>query len=255
MIRVPPPRKSVKPHRTQRSERKEKSAADQREPVSHQVVRRLQDMISRRDLRPGAPLPAQRTLALELGVSRSSLREALSVMGTLGLVSGEPGQRTHVLGARTDRDDIARRWRYASRYSEKDVFEVRLVLEARAAWLAAGRITAETLAELGISVAAMKTAIRDADLFTASRQDFEFHGIIVTLSGNRLFKEIHDMNGEAILASQQLPLARHKRLWEPVREHENILRALEQRDPDGSAYMMQLHIIRAADRIGIRLQA
>ncbi len=255
MSRVSPRRKSVKPSRPPPGERKRALPADQREPVAHQVVRRLQDMISRRDLRPGVALPAQRTLALELGVSRSSLREALSVMETLGLVSGDPGQRTRVLDASGVGDNIARRWRYASRYSEKDVFEVRLLLETRAAWLAAGRVTPETLAELTTSLSAMKAAIRDADLFTASRKDFEFHDIIVTLSGNRLFKEIHDMNGEAILASQQLPLARHNRLWEPVKEHENLLHALEQRDPDGAAYMMQLHIIRAADRIGIQLQA
>jgi len=234
---------------------KQARADDAREPVSHRVVRRLQEMISYRDLKPGALLPAQRTLAVELGVSRSSLREALSVMETLGLVSGEPGQRTRILGASEDDNKISRRWRYASRYSEKDVFEVRLLLEAHAARLAAERARPETLAELASCLAAMKAAIRDADLLTAARKDFEFHGIIITLSGNRLFKEIHDMNREAILASQQLPLARHNRLWEPVREHESVLRALEQRDPDGSAYLMQLHIIRAADRIGIQLQA
>ncbi|MGH7118051.1 MAG: FadR/GntR family transcriptional regulator [Acetobacteraceae bacterium] len=228
---------------------------DGREPVAHRVVRRLQEMISHRDFKPGALLPAQRTLALELGVSRSSLREALSVMETLGLVSGEPGQRTRVLGASADRDKISRRWRYASRYSEKDVFEVRLLLETRAARLAAERVSPESLAELATCLALMKSAIHDGDLLTASRRDFEFHGIIITLSGNRLFKEIHDMNREAILASQQLPLARHNRLWEPVREHASVLGALEQRDPDGSAYLMQLHIIRAADRIGIRLEA
>jgi len=227
---------------------------DAREPVSHRVVRRLQDMISHRDFKPGTLLPAQRTLALELGVSRSSLREALSVMETLGLVSGEPGHRTRILGTPEGSDKIARRWRYASRYSEKDVFEVRLLLEVHAARLAAERVNPETLAELTTCLAAMKAAIRESDLLAASRKDFEFHGIIITLSGNRLFKEIHDMNREAILASQQLPLTRHSRLWEPVREHESLLRALEQRDPDGSAYLMQLHIIRAADRIGIRLQ-
>jgi GntR family transcriptional repressor for pyruvate dehydrogenase complex len=74
------------------------------------------------------------------------------------------------------------------------------------------------------------------------------------LSGNRLFAEIHHLNREAILESQKLPLATHKRLWEPVSEHERILQALEQRDPDGASYLMQLHIIRAADRVGITLK-
>jgi len=78
--------------------------------------------------------------------------------------------------------------------------------------------------------------------------------MIVTLSGNRLFKEIHDLNWDAVLESQKLPLSRHKRLWEPVQEHESILKAMEQRDPEGASYLMQLHIVRAADRVGIALR-
>jgi GntR family transcriptional repressor for pyruvate dehydrogenase complex len=175
-------------------------------------------------------------------------------METLGLVSSEPGQRTRVLEG-ASQDKVSVRWRYASRYSGKDVYELRLLLEARAARLAAGRITTQTLADLTGCLAEMKAAIRQGDLLTAALRDFEFHDIIVTLSGNRLFKEIHDMNREAILETQKLPLSRHNRLWEPVQEHERVLQALEQRDPDGAAYLMQLHIIRAAERIGIKLLA
>src|SRR5579883_2462580 len=202
-------------------------------------------------------LPSQRTLAAELGVSRSSLREALSVLETLGLVSSEPGQRAYIIGAGNgaNHDKVTVRWRYASRYTEHDVYELRLLLEARAARLAAEKMTTRTLADLTACLAAMKDAIRHEDLLTAALKDFEFHDIIVTLSGNRLFKEIHDMNREAILETQKLPLSRHSRLWEPVQEHERVLQALEQRDPDGAAYLMQLHIIRAAERIGVRLQA
>lgn len=227
------------------------------EPVCHRIVRRLEELIGQGEFKPGTVLPSQRTLAARLGVSRSSLREALSVMETLGLVSGEPGQRTRVLGAgdAQAQDKVSARWRYASRYSEKDVYELRLLLEGRAARLAAEKITAKTLADLTGCLAAMKDAIRQRDLLTAALKDFEFHDIIVTLSGNRLFKEIHDMNREAILETQKLPLSRHNRLWEPVQEHERVLQALAQRDPDGAAYLMQMHIIRAAERIGIRLRA
>ncbi|MGH7077633.1 MAG: hypothetical protein ACREFU_05995 [Acetobacteraceae bacterium] len=50
-------------------------------------------------------------------------------------------------------------------------------------------------------------------------------------------------------------MARHNRLWEPVREHARVLGAFERHDPDGAACLMQLHIIRAVERIGISLQA
>lgn len=226
------------------------------EPMSHWVVHRLEERINRGELRPGTLLPSQRALAAELGVSRSSLREALSVMETLGLVSSQQGGRTRVVDRSNGvaQDKLTVRWRYASRYTERDVYELRLLLEVHAARLAAAKVTSQTLADLTACLAVMKEAIRQSDLLRAALKDFEFHDVIIVLSGNRLIKEIHDMNREAILETQKMPLARHSQVWEPVQEHERILQALEQRDPDGAAYLMQFHIMRAAERIGVRLQ-
>lgn len=222
--------------------------------VSHKIVRQLQDTISSGELKPDALLPSERELAARFWVSRSSVREALSILETLGLLVIEPGRRARVLGTSTEPDKRLTRWHYASRFNENDVYELRLVLESRAARLSAEKMTPRIIANLAASIASMKDNLRQGDLLAASNDDFKFHDIIVNLSGNRLFAEIHHLNREAILESQKLPLATHKRLWEPVSEHERILQALEQRDPDGASYLMQLHIIRAADRVGITLK-
>ena len=222
--------------------------------VSHRIVRQLQEIIARGELKSGAFLPSERELASKFWVSRSSVREALSVLETLGLVSVESGRRARVLGQSREPDNFLTRWKYASKFNENDVYELRLVLEPRAARLAAEKMTPNSFAELTACLATMKDCIRQGDLLPAANEDFRFHDIIVTLSGNGLFKEIHNMNRDAILESQKLPLARHKRLWEPTQEHSRILEAFEQRDPDGAAYLMQLHIIRAADRVGLSLK-
>lgn len=223
--------------------------------VSHKIVRELQNIIDHGELKPGALLPSERELATSFWVSRSSVREALSILETLGLVALEPGRRARVLGTSTEPDKRLTRWQYASRFNENDVYELRLILESRAARLAAEKVTPQTIADLTRSLAAMKDCMRVGDLLAAAHEDFKFHDIIVVLSGNRLFAEIHHLNQEAILESQKLPFSRHKRLWEPVQEHERILKALEQRDPDGASYLMQLHIIKAADRVGITLKS
>jgi GntR family transcriptional regulator, transcriptional repressor for pyruvate dehydrogenase complex len=223
--------------------------------VSHKIVRELQNIIDHGELKPGAVLPSERELASKFWVSRSSVREALSILETLGLVALDPGRRARVLGTSAEPDKRLTRWQYASRFNENDVYELRLILESRAARLAAEKVTPQTIADLTRSLAAMKDCMREGDLLAAANEDFKFHDIIVVLSGNRLFAEIHHLNQEAILESQKLPLSRHKRLWEPVQEHERILKALEQRDPDGASYLMQLHIIKAADRVGITLKS
>ncbi len=230
------------------------SPFDGRNRVSRKIVRQLRDVIGQGELKPGAFLPSERELASRYWVSRSSVREALSILETLGLVAIEPGRRARILGTSTEQDKRLTRWHYASRFNEHDVYELRLVLEPRAARLAAEKITPQTIAELTACLVVMKDSIRQGDFLAAAHEDFKFHDIIVTLSGNQLFSEIHSLNRETILESQKLPLSRHKRLWEPVHEHERILRALEQRDPDGASYLMQLHITRAADRVGITLK-
>jgi GntR family transcriptional regulator, transcriptional repressor for pyruvate dehydrogenase complex len=221
--------------------------------VSHRIVRKLQGLIAQDGLKPGSFLPSERELALQFRVSRSSVREALSVLETLGVVSIEPGQPPRVLGRSAEPDKLLTVWQYASKFNEIDVYELRLVLEPRAARLAAEKMTPKIVAELTATLSAMRNYIRQGNLLAAAQEDFRFHDLIVTLSGNRLFREIHNMNRDVILESQKLPLARHKRLWEPAQEHSKILEALDQRDPEGAAYLMQLHIIRAADRVGIAL--
>src|ERR1700757_2500033 len=103
--------------------------------VSHKIVRQLQDIIGHGELKAGALLPSERELASRFWVSRSSVREALSILETLGLVATEPGRRARVLGTSNEPDKRLTRWHYASRFNENDVYELRLILESRAARL------------------------------------------------------------------------------------------------------------------------
>src|SRR3981081_1056534 len=91
--------------------------------VSHKIVRELQNIIDQGELKPGALLPSERELASTFWVSRSSVREALSILETLGLVSIEPGRRARVLGRSGEPDKLLKRWHYASKFNEHDVYE------------------------------------------------------------------------------------------------------------------------------------
>jgi DNA-binding GntR family transcriptional regulator len=66
-------------------------------------------------------------------------------------------------------------------------------------------VTPQILAELTASIAMMKDHIGEGDLLAAAQDDFRFRGIIVNLSGNGLFREIHNMYRDLILESQKLP--------------------------------------------------
>ncbi len=223
-------------------------------PVSQDTVQHIQRMLLQGELKPGDRLPSQRDLSIRLRISRTSLREALSVLEVLGLLRTEPGRGTFVANGAVAESAEPRKWRFAGTHSEQEVYELRYVLEGHAARLAAAAISATQLQELRHCCDAMHTAIGERDLVGASFKDFEFHALLMRFSGNRLFLEIQRILRNLVLESQRLPMALHTRLKEPLDEHDRILAALERRDPKAAAAATQDHIRRAAARVGINLR-
>lgn len=219
-------------------------------PVSHEAVRRIQEMIASGELKPGDSLPSQRDLAANLNVSRPSLREALSVLETLGFIEVSPGRRAVVREPKSA-EGSPPRWRFKGRFSEADVFQFRMLVETATARLAATNIKEGQLAELRGNVEAMRRAIRGSDLELSARIDAEFHARIIEASGNMLLPEIYVSTADIILEAHRLPLLARDRLWEPVHEHVDIINALQQRDPEGAGYYMRLHLMRTATRSGL----
>jgi GntR family transcriptional repressor for pyruvate dehydrogenase complex len=231
----------------------QKGTRKDRIPIPQFAVHRIQQMLMNGELKAGDRLPSERTLSDTLGVSRTALREALSVLEVLGLLRVEPGRGTFVRDVAAADDVPPREWRFADRHSEQEVYQLRFVLEGYAARLAATMITNIQLQQLRDCLTAMKVAIRENDRVSASLKDFELHALIMRFSGNRLFHEIQRTIRDLVLETQRMPLARHSRLWEPVDEHEDLLRALESRDPRAAGDAMQTHIRLAAARVGITL--
>src|SRR6476659_1341922 len=120
--------------------------------VPHDVAARIQQQILEGALKPGERLPSQRTLSEKFGISRASLREALSVLETLGLIDIKAG-----LGVFVATGAPRVRGRIVDSGSARDVYEARLGLEAIAAALAAERMSPESRTALAAMVDAMET--------------------------------------------------------------------------------------------------
>ena len=86
-----------------------------RAPVPQTIVWRIQEMIASGEIKPGDRLPSQRELSLQFNISRASLREALSVLETLGSIRIDPGR-----GAVVCADGSSGGWRFGSRIPKED---------------------------------------------------------------------------------------------------------------------------------------
>lgn len=221
-----------------------------RETASQKALRDLQQLC--RGLAPGTALPPQRALAHDLRISRATLREAVSILHSLGIVRIEHGRGTFVAG---EGDASAAgapsdAWRFASRYTVGEVFEFRIMFEPMAASLAATNITRDGLAALEANLIAFERAIGERDLVAASQSDYEFHDLVIRQSGNRLIGEMGDNFRAVILDSQRLPLQQRERICEPLHEHRLIAEAIGAGDGELAAAAMRIHLRRAAARAG-----
>ncbi len=224
---------------------------DEASQVAKSTVRRLERMIQLGQMPAGTMLPPQRLLAEQLNVGRSSLREALSILETLGVVQTKSRLGTFVREPQVD--DPKPKWRLDGTYTPEEVYQFRIVIESYAAKRTAVNASRDQIMELRKACDLMRDAAREGDLLGYTEQDFIFHNRIMWFSDNRLFTDLLERYSAVFRESQRMPLAWHRSLWDPLAEHENIIRAIENRDPDNAAYFMRVHLVRGADRIGVAL--
>jgi DNA-binding FadR family transcriptional regulator len=212
----------------------------------------IHGMIRARNLRPGEQLPAQRDLAAELGVSRPSLREALSMLETLGVISVEAGRGVFV--AREEgRVAAPESWRFGAQYSLREVFEIRRAIEGGAAELAVMQMTAQDLEEIEAMCREITAAAAERNVLLVAENDARFHDFLFARCGNRLFQAIYAQMGRLMTESQQVPMLARERLIDTALEHRRVVDACHARNPESTRSAMERHISGAAARVGINL--
>ncbi len=143
--------------------------------------------------------------------------------------------------------------RLAAPYPRLDLCRFRHMLEGQAARLAAMRVVDAHIDALERNLHSFRTQIRAMQLHEATETDFEFHSLIIAISGVRLFADLHASFRDMLIEVIRMPQASYSRAWEPVVEHERILEAFRRRDPEEARYYVQSHIVRSAERFGIVL--
>lgn len=219
-----------------------------------QVARQLQARMRGKDWRHAGKLPGQRELAGQLGVSRASLREAIAMLESLGLLRSEPGRGVFIVGhdeRRPARPDG--RWRFHGRYALRDVYLVRNELEELAAAMAAGAVTRHGIARLRATIERMRVAADAGNLVAMSEADRIFHVHIVEIAGSPMLRDIAEGIVDVVESSRQLAFADPVRVREPIDEHLRIVEALAAGDPRAARKAMRAHICNAASRVGVVL--
>lgn len=181
------------------------------EPESARVTRVIRDQILDGVRAPGSKL-VERDLAVELGVSRVPVRDALKALVTEGLVTPRP--RTWAVVREFTPADVA------------DLNEVRSALEVLTFRLAANRRTREGLELLRSVLDSEMEAAHRGDLVHARRAAADFHETVTSLAGNELLHEI----GGLLRSRIRWLLLQHEDIEGVADEHQALYEAIAERD-------------------------
>ncbi len=195
------------------------------------VLAQLQRKILEGELAPGDRLPSEREMMETFGVSRPTIREALRVAESLGLVAvrhGDPGG-PRVLGQPSvGVSRVLDGLLAAERASVAELLEVRMVLEGSAA-----RLAAQSGADLGPLEEAYAAMAHAPDFARFVEADTLFHRRVAEVGGNRLLVVMLDALHDPIVRLITKSLARESEdqtRSQILRNHEQILAAIRDRD-------------------------
>jgi len=216
-----------------------------RSPLYEEVAERLREFIDVQELRPGDRLMSERELAHRLGVSRTSVRQALTALRVGGLVEIRHGDGVYLLRSPEDVVPSLAEELLQSHAQLPAIMEVREALETQTARLAARRRSEADLDEMRLALREMAAAIEQGD--DGAEADRRFHGAITAASHNELLAGLMEQLADVIDQTRRASLSRPGRPPRSLIAHEQILQAIADRDEDGAARAMRDHLEVVAD--------
>lgn len=227
----------------------------ERRSLPDEIRDRLLGLIRNGDLVPGQQLPAERLLCAELTVARTSVREAIQALVSLGYIERR-GNRAYVVEHLPELATVVD----SRKMMVRDLFETRRVIEVQMAELATCRATAGQRAELA-EMAEQFTPNMKLDEFR--QLDRRFHWLIASACGNPLLTELYGKVLDALFSStefHELLYAGHNRrevatiVERSGQQHRAISRAIVDGQPIAVVAAVDDHLNDVGQRILERLR-
>ncbi|HEX7932938.1 MAG TPA: FadR/GntR family transcriptional regulator [Paraburkholderia sp.] len=215
------------------------------------AVRQIEEELREGKWQASTRLPAERVLADMLGVSRSTLREAIQRLVSRGMLETKPGSGVYVAHKQPAR--LSAPWLQLVAENpplRADMLEFRLVFECAAARFAAQRSTAEELGKLQAILLKMRNAVEAHDVDAEATVDGEFHTVLTAASHNRMFDQLYatvirTLREHIAANTFDATLNNTNALRQSAMrldQHESIFYAVRDRDADAAQNAMFAHI-------------
>jgi GntR family transcriptional repressor for pyruvate dehydrogenase complex len=204
--------------------------------VVQQIIEKITQSLIRGELKPGDRLPPEPELAVQLGVSRTSLREALKTLGGLGVLVAKKRGGTFIATAASQAmfDPLIFNL-IIEKGSKDELFELRVLLEVDAVELAMNKATPADFALLDGDLKRFEESLPGGDLELLAELDLRFHLRILEMSKNQSFIRISNVVMQLFASpiektikqiGPEQVLINHRALFQAMRD-KDLLRAKE----------------------------
>jgi GntR family transcriptional repressor for pyruvate dehydrogenase complex len=210
------------------------------------VVAHIRDLIEKGLVRPGDKLPAERDLAVQIGVSRPTLRVGLRALAAMGIVESRHGSGTYIPdGPPALGSESLSLLAALHGFTREEMYDARRVLEVGAAGMAAEHATPDQLATIADEVASLFATLDDPLVFLV--HDIRFHRAVADASGNPIIAALVEMVS-ALYYDRRRETARQasdRDLREAAELHRRIYQAIRARNSEAARHAMNEHLARA----------
>ncbi|AIY02890.1 Transcriptional regulator, GntR family [Arthrobacter sp. PAMC 25486] len=210
--------------------------------VTDEAITKIKDMIISGELSAGDRLPPEKELSEKLGLSRSSLREAVKALEIIRVLDVRRGDGTYVTSLEPQLLTEAMSFIVDLHQDRSilEIFEVRRILEPAAAAIAASRITAEQLAALHST---LDSVSEETGVEALVEHDLIFHSLITAAADNAYMSSVLDsLSSSTIRARIWRGLTQEKAVDRTLSEHTAIIEALERGDAELVKSLVTVHI-------------
>ncbi len=213
--------------------------AIRRNKVHEEVAKQLQDLIAR-NLKPGDKLPPERELVEKLGVSRSSVRDAIRKLELMGLVEPRQGTGTVVRDVSDAVVNPLASVITGKRQLVSELLDFRKMVEPPLAARAATNASAKQISAMEEILRRHEEKVGGGHI--AVKEDSEFHYTIATASGNSIVLKVLDIVMDMLRETRSRSLQTVGRPEKSLAGHRRIMSAIKRRDASAAEKAMRQHI-------------
>jgi DNA-binding FadR family transcriptional regulator len=213
------------------------------------IAERIEEMLVSGKLQPGEALPSERELMDLFRVGRSSVREALMWLNSMGLIEMSSGEKARV--AAPSFDPLLSGMTGVARYFLTQPGGVSHLQDARTAFetgivrQAAMRVTDEQVARVeGVLNANLAIAVDDFE--AGERTDYAFHYELAAIPGNPIYASLFDAVAGWLREQRTTSMRIPEAVIAAKAAHRRIFNAVAKRDPDAACQAMEAHLMEVA---------